>query len=93
MLVPKDVPSFETHRLIEAKALEAAFCSYAPYSKSKSGVAIQTKEGVIYTGSYLENAAFNPSTSPLQVALISFLIEEESYDAIEYVRFSRAKDL
>ncbi|MGV3345083.1 cytidine deaminase [Enterobacteriaceae bacterium LUAb1] len=50
-------------------AIEAGSHSHAPYSKAYSGVALQTRSGAIYRGSYAENAAFNPSLPPLQVAL------------------------
>lgn len=53
-------------------ALEAANKSYAPYSKCPSGVALKTKTG-IFSGSYIENAAFNPSLSPLHSALINLV--------------------
>ena len=43
--------------------------SYAPYSKSFAGVAVRTRDGRIFSGAYAENAAFNPSLSPLQAAL------------------------
>ncbi|MBE5212433.1 cytidine deaminase [Pectobacterium sp. A535-S3-A17] len=51
------------------RALDAANRSHAPYSKSISGIALETSSGNIYTGRYAENAAFNPSLPPLQVAL------------------------
>ena len=50
-------------------ALAAANLSYAPYSKSYAGVALRTRDGAIVSGAYAENAAFNPSLSPLQAAL------------------------
>ncbi|MEI7239413.1 cytidine deaminase [Pectobacterium brasiliense] len=50
-------------------ALDAANRSHAPYSKAISGIALETSSGNIYTGRYAENAAFNPSLPPLQVAL------------------------
>lgn len=50
-------------------ALAAANMSYAPYSKSYAGVALRTRDGAIVRGAYAENAAFNPSLSPLQAAL------------------------
>ncbi|WP_028863297.1 cytidine deaminase [Psychromonas aquimarina] len=52
-------------------ALDAANSSYAPYSHCHAGIALQTKNGVIISGRYIENAAFNPSLSPLQSALIN----------------------
>jgi cytidine deaminase len=50
-------------------ALAAANMSYAPYSKSYAGVALRTQTGQVVAGAYAENAAFNPSLSPLQAAL------------------------
>lgn len=55
---------------VVAKALEAANRSHAPYSLSHSGVALQDSCGRIYSGAYIENAAFNPGLPPLQAALI-----------------------
>ncbi len=52
-------------------ALTAARSSYAPYSQNIAGCGIQTENGRIYTGPYAENAAFNPSLSPLHTAIIS----------------------
>lgn len=51
------------------EALRAANRSYAPYSKSYAGVALRMADGRIAAGAYAENAAFNPSMSPLEVAL------------------------
>jgi cytidine deaminase len=55
-------------------ALSAANASYAPYSFSYSGVALETTDGRIFSGSYAENAAYNPSMSPLEAALVSLVI-------------------
>ncbi|WP_405079498.1 cytidine deaminase [Pectobacterium carotovorum] len=54
---------------LACRALDAANRSHAPYSKAISGIALETLSGNIYTGRYAENAAFNPSLPPLQVAL------------------------
>jgi cytidine deaminase len=62
--------------------VEAAKKSYAPYSKSPAGVAIQCAGGRIYSGSYIENVAFNPSLSPLQVALAAMIAAGERYSAV-----------
>ena len=49
-------------------ALNAINRSYTPYTNSPSGVAILSKtNNQIYIGSYLENAAFNPSLPPLHL--------------------------
>ncbi|AHG76008.1 Cytidine deaminase [Mannheimia varigena USDA-ARS-USMARC-1296] len=53
---------------LQQAAIAAANCSYAPHSKSFSGVALQVGERII-TGKYAENAAFNPTLLPLQCAL------------------------
>jgi cytidine deaminase len=50
------------------EALSSASQSYSPYTQSYSGCAIQTNDGQTYSGRYVENAAFNPSLNPLQVA-------------------------
>jgi cytidine deaminase len=56
-----------------AAALGAASNSYAPYqtdvSYQFSGVAVLTADGKIFPGRYAENAAYNPSMSPLESAL------------------------
>ncbi|WP_305422695.1 cytidine deaminase [Photobacterium leiognathi] len=52
-------------------ACDAANRSHAPYSKNFSGVALKAKDGRVFVGMYAENAAFNPSLPPLQVALIN----------------------
>jgi cytidine deaminase len=59
---------------VAAAALEAAQMSYAPYTNSHAGVAIRTSRGRIYRGSYIENAAYNPSLGPLQVALAALTV-------------------
>ncbi|MEA1065474.1 cytidine deaminase [Erwinia sp. HR93] len=50
-------------------AIAAASRSHAPYSHSPSGVALEMKDGTLFSGSYAESAAYNPSLPPLQVAL------------------------
>ena len=57
----------------------------APYSKSYAGVALHTTSRKVITGSYAENAAFNPSMSPLEVALSRLNLAGESWDAIDDV--------
>jgi cytidine deaminase len=66
-------------------ALTAACRSYAPYSKSHSGVAIGTHSGRVVIGCYIENAAFNPSLSPLQVALSALVLAGETWRSISRV--------
>ena len=54
-----------------AEALLAAEKSYAPYSRNFAGCAFQTGAGDIYSGRNVESAAYNPSLTPLQSAIIS----------------------
>jgi cytidine deaminase len=60
-----------------AAALAAARRSWAPYSKAPSGVALQTKSGRVHKGSYIENAAFNPSLPPFETALAALIVAGE----------------
>jgi len=59
-----------TEALIK-QACAAANGSHAPYTKNFSGVALKAKDGKTFIGMYAENAAFNPSLPPLQVALVN----------------------
>lgn len=54
------------------EALKGANGSYSPYTRSPSGVALSTSSGRIFAGSYIENAAFNPSLPPLEAALAGY---------------------
>ena len=60
-------------------ALQQAVQSYAPYSHCPSGLAIATAGGAVYSGPYLESAAFNPSLGPLQAAVIDAVIDGIAY--------------
>jgi len=71
----------DTDDLAQA-ALQAANMSYAPYSKSYAGVALRTHDGKIVTGAYAENAAFNPSLSPLPAALSQLNLRGGSWEDI-----------
>jgi len=67
---------------LTAAALSAACSSYAPYTKAHSGVAIGLSDGSIHAGSCIENAAFNPSLPPFQVALSSVRSAKNSFEQI-----------
>jgi cytidine deaminase len=77
--------SKETSDEITTAALAAARKSYAPYTKACSGIAIGTNAARIYKGSYIENAAFNPSLSPFQVALVALILAGEDSSRISTV--------
>jgi cytidine deaminase len=62
------------------KALYAANKSYAPYSHNLAGCAIEAGNGKIYAGRYAENAAFNPSLSPLHTAFIRMHLDNFGFE-------------
>ena len=64
------------------QACKAANRAHAPYTKHFSGVALKANDGRIFTGMYAENAAFNPSLPPLQVALIGMNMAGYTFDKI-----------
>jgi cytidine deaminase len=66
--------SSEADDLVVQAALKAANASYAPYTFDYAGIALQTRDGGIFTGSVAEDAAFNPSLSPLEAAVVSLVI-------------------
>ncbi len=57
--------------------------SHAPYSNSKSGIALQYDDGEIVIGCYAENAAFNPSLPPLQMALNNRRLQSKDWKNIQ----------
>ncbi|HUY13593.1 MAG TPA: cytidine deaminase [Terriglobia bacterium] len=63
-------------------ALSAARMSYAPYSHGHAGMALATRGGQIFTGPYAENAAYNPSMSPLEAALAHLNLCGATYEEI-----------
>ncbi|WMN88423.1 cytidine deaminase [Vibrio parahaemolyticus] len=65
------------------KAVDAMNMSHAPYTNNLSGLALELVDGRIFQGAYAENAAFNPSLPPLQVALIQVLLAGETFDNIK----------
>lgn len=78
-------------RLLSA-AIDAANQSHAPYSESHSGIAVQLKDGSLFTGRYAENAAFNPSLPPLQAALIMINLAGKDIHAIEQAKLVEKQD-
>ncbi|MCQ6453744.1 cytidine deaminase, partial [Vibrio parahaemolyticus] len=48
-----------------------------------SGWALELATGRVFKGAYADNAAFNPSLPPLQVALIQGLLAGETFDSLK----------
>lgn len=65
-----------------AAALAAAQRSYAPYTATEAGIALELRSGAIVTGSYAESAAHNPGMAPLQMALARRVFEGREGDEI-----------
>ena len=66
----------EREKLIQA-ALEARTHSYSPYSHFQVGAALLTKEGKIYQGCNIENAAYTPSVCAERNAFFKAVYEGE----------------
>ena len=63
---------FEVLYELKVATLKAANSSHDPYNKFPYGIALMTTKGKIYTGFYIESAAFKPRLSPLQAAIVAF---------------------
>ncbi len=73
-------------------AIQAANHCHAPYSKSPSGVALELHDGTIFSGSYAENAAFNPTLPPLQGALNLLSLNGYDYPDIQRAMLAERAD-
>ena len=66
----------EDKKLIES-AMTAREKAYAPYSEFRVGAALLTKEGKVYTGCNIENAAYGPSNCAERTAFFKAVSEGE----------------
>ncbi|MEY2927735.1 MAG: cytidine deaminase [Pseudomonadota bacterium] len=73
-------------------ALEAANKSYAPYTKAYAGCALVAANGSIHTGSAIENAAFNPSLTANQAAMISLILAGHDWQGITSIVLAQTPD-
>ena len=67
-------------------AMEARGKSYCPYSGFAVGAALQTKEGKIYQGCNIENAAFTPTNCAERTAF--FKAVSEGVKEFEFCRIA-----
>lgn len=58
-------------------AVEASKKSYSPYSSCKVGAALLCKNGKVFTGTNIENAAFSPTVCAERVAFFKAISEGE----------------
>lgn len=64
-------------------AIEQLKYAYTPYSNFKVGAALLTKDGEIYTGCNIENAAYGPSNCAERTAFFKAVSEgERDFQAI-----------
>jgi len=75
---PIALPSSSEARAVDARLAHeveaAAQRAYAPYTSSYAGAVLTDRDGRHFSGSAVESVAFNPSTSPLQAALMSLFV-------------------
>ena len=57
------------------KAIEARRFSYSPYSGFQVGAALLCKDGTVYTGCNVENAAYGPSNCAERTAIFKAVSE------------------
>ena len=68
------------------KAIEARKFSYAPYSGFHVGAALLGKNGKVYTGCNVENAAYTPTNCAERTAIFKAVSEgEREFEAIAIV--------
>ncbi|USD64001.1 cytidine deaminase [Vibrio sp. SCSIO 43136] len=77
-------PELHSDSSLMQSALDALMISHSPYTKNPSGVALQLRDGSVYKGAYAENAAYNPSLPPLQVALVQVRLSGKSFSDITH---------
>lgn len=67
-------------------ALEARQMAYVPYSKYMVGAALLTRQGKVYKGCNIENAAYTPTNCAERTAFFKAVSEgEREFDAIAIV--------
>lgn len=73
-------------KILIAQAFEAQKKAYTPYSNFNVGAALLTKEGKIYLGCNIENAAFTPTNCAERTAFFKAVSEGEyNFEAIAIV--------
>lgn len=66
-----------TDRELMLRAVEARKMAYAPYSGFRVGAALLGKNGKVYTGCNIENAAYTPTNCAERTALFKAVSEGE----------------
>ena len=66
-----------TDKELYNSAIKAMEHSYSPYSECKVGAALLCKNGKVFTGTNIENAAFGPTVCAERVAVFKAVSEGE----------------
>ena len=83
MLDMKQEISTEIKQELVKQALAARKFAYVPYSKFRVGAAVLAKNGAIYTGCNIENAAYTPTNCAERTAVFKAVSEGiTEFDAI-----------
>ncbi len=83
---PKEDFYFMDNKTLVKEALAAREMAYIPYSGFAVGAALLTKEGKIYRGCNIENAAFSPTNCAERTAFFKAVSEgERNFEAIAIV--------
>ena len=78
----KTLSEDQISQLIET-AIEQRAYSYAPYSEFRVGAALLTKNGTVYTGCNIENAAYTPTNCAERTAFFKAVSQgEREFQAI-----------
>ena len=78
----RNKPKYNPKQLIEI-SIEQLKYSYTPYSGFKVGAALLAKNGSIYTGCNIENAAYTPTNCAERTAIFKAVSEGvQEFDAI-----------
>jgi len=74
------------YKLLMTKAQEARKNSYTPYSHFRVGAALLCKNGKIFTGCNIENAAYTPGNCAERTAIFKAVSEgERDFEALAIV--------
>jgi cytidine deaminase len=81
--LPLDSEALQLDQIMAEKVELAAQRAYAPYTSSYAGAVLRLKNGEYCSGSCIESVAFNPSVTPLQMALLMLFASGAHVEDIE----------
>ena len=88
------MPDEKTIELLIEKALYARTFSYSPYSEYQVGAALLAKDGTVYTGCNIENAAYSPTNCAERMAFFKAISEgKREFRAIAIVGGPKGKEI